>query len=414
MWLSYDDDSNNWVYFDDLKVTHTKNNLIQYNEYYPFGMQTATSWTRENNTGNNFLANGGTELNSTSSLYDLQYRNYDPILGRMNQVDPKAAKYGSQTPYNFAFNDPVYWNDPMGADPSPGEPDFVVRPSRGEAKWSNSDFGIGLFSRTAPGSGNHWSDGFNSLYFNLMMMPRGTFESFYGVDLNTNEGRAEIAERIGSRINLHFANDGSDESLYIPTQGAKQTAWFINGELRGIYSNKKAYFYGQRPDDGVVKWFLVFKDFSDEKFDYNDDQQRINLTWITGGVLTFEDVYNNFIHDHKYYKTTNNARRGIYKKPGVFRSPQAAKYALRSTIVEWAGVAGTVLMTASALDNISMGKGTIVDISDASVGTIGLIGTASSYYGYAIPGVGQGVALYAWARMWWDLGAEYGPSKWFK
>jgi len=81
------------VYFDDIVMTHTKSNLVQYNEYYPFGLQTANSWTRENNTGNNFLGNGGTELNTTSNLYDLHYRNYDPILGRMNQVDPMATKY---------------------------------------------------------------------------------------------------------------------------------------------------------------------------------------------------------------------------------------------------------------------------------------------------------------------------------
>ena len=104
------------VYFDDIVMTHTKGNVVQYNEYYPFGLQTANSWTRENNTGNNFLANGGTELNTTSNLYDLHYRNYDPVLGRMNQVDPMATKYASLSPYNFSFNDPVNFNDPLGDD----------------------------------------------------------------------------------------------------------------------------------------------------------------------------------------------------------------------------------------------------------------------------------------------------------
>ncbi|MBL7874515.1 MAG: hypothetical protein JNL53_02560 [Cyclobacteriaceae bacterium] len=42
------------VYFDDLSIKHVKSPVIQYNEYYPFGMQTANSWTRENTTGNNF------------------------------------------------------------------------------------------------------------------------------------------------------------------------------------------------------------------------------------------------------------------------------------------------------------------------------------------------------------------------
>gem|GEM_PF-3244944 len=63
------------------------------------------------------MGNGGTELNTTSNLYDLDYRNYDPILGRMNGVDPMATKYASLSPYNFSFNDPVTFSDPSGADP---------------------------------------------------------------------------------------------------------------------------------------------------------------------------------------------------------------------------------------------------------------------------------------------------------
>ena len=100
-------------------MTYTPSNVIQYNEYYPFGMNTANSWTRENTTGNNFLGNGGTEFNNTSNPYDLDYRNYDPILGRMNGVDPMATKYASLSPYNFSFNDPVTFNDPSGADADP-------------------------------------------------------------------------------------------------------------------------------------------------------------------------------------------------------------------------------------------------------------------------------------------------------
>jgi RHS repeat-associated protein len=104
-------------YFDDVTMTYTPCNILQYNEYYPFGLQTANSWTRENTTGNNFLFNGGTELNSTTGVYDLHYRNYDPVLGRMTQVDPVAGKYASLTPYNYAFNSPANLNDPLGDEP---------------------------------------------------------------------------------------------------------------------------------------------------------------------------------------------------------------------------------------------------------------------------------------------------------
>jgi hypothetical protein len=45
------------------------------------------------------------------------FREYDPVLGRMTAVDPMAGKYRGVTPYNYAFNDPIAFNDPSGADP---------------------------------------------------------------------------------------------------------------------------------------------------------------------------------------------------------------------------------------------------------------------------------------------------------
>ncbi len=119
-YLSYEDQSNNYVYFDDYKVTQVKSSLIQANEYYPYGMQTANTWTRESNVDNNFLYNGGTELNRTTQVYDLYYRNYDPVLGRFGQVDPMAGQFAGQTPYNYANGDPVFLNDPLGDCPTCG------------------------------------------------------------------------------------------------------------------------------------------------------------------------------------------------------------------------------------------------------------------------------------------------------
>jgi hypothetical protein len=45
---------------------------------------------------------------------DLFYRNYDPVLGRMNQVDPMASQLSSLSPYNYSGNSPVVYNDPKG------------------------------------------------------------------------------------------------------------------------------------------------------------------------------------------------------------------------------------------------------------------------------------------------------------
>jgi RHS repeat-associated protein len=164
VYLSYEDLSNNFAYFDDLQIVHTKTNVIQYNEYYPFGLQAAASWTRENVTGNNFLANGGTELNPASALYDLEFRNYDPVLGRMNQVDPMAGQFSGITPYNYAFNSPIVLNDPQGDAPISlaamyGETtimSFGTVEMHGGRIMDTGTYGGG---HIAPGSGNYWADG---------------------------------------------------------------------------------------------------------------------------------------------------------------------------------------------------------------------------------------------------------------
>ena len=116
MYLTYENESNNYVYFDDLKVTYTKSQVVQSNNYYAFGLQTKDSWTRMDTKPNQYLYNAGSELNEATSSYDMMFRSYDPAIGRMSGVDPMVDKYASMTPYNYSMNDPIYYNDPSGAE----------------------------------------------------------------------------------------------------------------------------------------------------------------------------------------------------------------------------------------------------------------------------------------------------------
>ncbi len=104
----------NEVYFDDFEVKVKESMVVQNTDYYPFGLQHSTSWTRISDLKNNFLYNAGSELNEKTKNYETYYRDYDPALGRFNQIDPLSSSFSNWTPYNYAFNDPVYWNDPYG------------------------------------------------------------------------------------------------------------------------------------------------------------------------------------------------------------------------------------------------------------------------------------------------------------
>ncbi|MBS1976569.1 MAG: hypothetical protein JST46_04320 [Bacteroidetes bacterium] len=164
---------------DDITISYTPGPILQSNEYYTFGMQTARSWTRPAVTPNNFLANGGTEYNAFSSMYDLDFRNYDPILGRLTQVDPLSAKYAEMSPYHFAFNNPATFNDPGGADAEcfvcsqaaytagmPWSHDYITgRPanSEGYQAWNPGFYGPAMSASQAVGAllssanGGSWS-----------------------------------------------------------------------------------------------------------------------------------------------------------------------------------------------------------------------------------------------------------------
>src|SRR5690606_525767 len=149
--------------------THTPTNVIQYNEYYPFGLQTSNSWTREGNV-NDYLYNAGSELNGNSGWYETFFRGYDPALGRFMQVDPMASVLPSYSPYNFGLNDPVYYNDPMG--------DYVQKriPPMYVGRGLNDIFGA------AGGSGFYGSlmSGY-SVERDARVMSRRDFLMFYGV-----------------------------------------------------------------------------------------------------------------------------------------------------------------------------------------------------------------------------------------
>lgn len=111
------------VYFDDFTIAHTRNTptlqVLQTNDYYPFGLQIAASaYQKQTALDNDYLYNGK-ELQDEHNLGWLDYgaRMYDNTLGRWMVIDPLSELGRRWSPYNYAWDNPIRFIDPDGMLP---------------------------------------------------------------------------------------------------------------------------------------------------------------------------------------------------------------------------------------------------------------------------------------------------------
>ena len=109
--LSYSDKNN------DGQIT-ASTEIIEENNYYPFGLEHKGYNSVVNGTHYPFGYNGKEENDELGLEWlDFGARNYDASLGMWMNIDPLAELMRRHSPYNYAFDNPVYFIDPDGRMP---------------------------------------------------------------------------------------------------------------------------------------------------------------------------------------------------------------------------------------------------------------------------------------------------------
>ena len=113
-----------WKVFDHLgsvRVVLDRNaNILQQNDYYPFGLHTDSGRLYKNDRESNRLKFNGKEQQSGLigiNFIDYGARFYAPTLIRWTTQDPLAEKYTSTTPYNYCVGNPINLVDADGKEP---------------------------------------------------------------------------------------------------------------------------------------------------------------------------------------------------------------------------------------------------------------------------------------------------------
>lgn len=125
--LRLDNNGAGVVWFDDVQIRRTSvidSEIIEEDSYYPFGMKhvIAGNAVLSTNIGQKNKYNGKELQDELGlNLYDYGARNYDPIIGRWFNTDPKAESYSNVSPYVYALNNPTFFIDPNGKEIKNGD-----------------------------------------------------------------------------------------------------------------------------------------------------------------------------------------------------------------------------------------------------------------------------------------------------
>lgn len=209
--------------------------LRQENSYYAFGMQMAGGYTPGSNP-NKKLYNAGSEwqddIDGLADYYSTFFREYDPVIGRFNGVDPMAEATDNITTYAYSNNNPVNFNDPLG---NTKQPTLAEQMQAEYRAWHDPQYGDNSSWATLDIYMSMWGWGDWSGGGGGGMSQSDFYSTYAGLKMRINDFRSGTKHGFNSFGEFGYWNTSyvfgevywKDGVGYIPTK--RETSWVSEG-----------------------------------------------------------------------------------------------------------------------------------------------------------------------------------------
>ena len=284
-----------------------KGEVIQRMNYYPFGAEFCDNSTKSYVQNHKY---NGKEFDNMHGLntYDYGARQYNPVTGRWDRMDPHSESYYNVSPYAYCHNNPVMLVDPNGMDDyytsdgkflgSNNKKTDYIYISDNYKQLKNGSYAIN--SRVALPESDISAKALSKIFTDIVKKMGCDVSQLDGGQINVLKW-SPSAHSNGIDVDDQYGDCIDGESyMNAQTEGNNITVYFTK-------EDKRSFMFETRSNIQNMLGVHEYRNhFENSLHHYNDDK--------TPNISHNIKLFDNVMHDPTWYKTTEFYKNSIIRE----------------------------------------------------------------------------------------------------